>query len=697
MGNNSGKTVIKKKTVPKTNVPYTKITKSSSISSLTSEIGCSNVVNVVNDQNKNTDNKKNDNKFNETMDVVHITTKQPNLFGPKRKEKKEQQLDIVIDHDQFVRLFMDPRTELKTSNLSYLIGYKMVYVVDAYRNRIPNVIAIVTLKINANNNAIFQSERSHAKKDHYSMIELSKKLDMNEAYDREQQAESLRHYGGNMIAWEHSTKYCAHNVETLALTFCGKFKDVIKACRMYDENMAFAESAYTHEENQKPVIYEVGKVNYSELEVPSVSSGSCLNFFHFFLRPQYAIDYGFWQFQLSNGRSDVNKSEIVIGKQFSKIRKVNYSECYKAGTERNRKGAELAENAGTGKYTSTQVLENIKNQELAEQKIDQKVEDVIAELNKELEEINDDKIKSNTENLSTTDRIKMSFDRASLITNQTLANQTSFTTNQTPFDNSNNTPFDNSNNTPFDNSNNTPFDNNNNTPFDNSHNTPFDGSNNTTLNGEMKLHGDGLGTWCPKTTSCWDESDTKAGLDFSWNFDNNHDSKNLSMNDNSIELISFDQSMSLPLPNKVEDKKNDIEREIEAGSKIDVNSKYNDELNNSITNVKYNSFLKTIDENESYDMVHDTINEGFMSVSESMALPHYGIYSNTASGSDHDMIEEGSVPTEDTNTTVNGYVYSDETISEVTTKEKNDDETYLDDKTGLRFRKSELNDSNEMN
>lgn len=83
-------------------------------------------------------------------------------------------------------------------------------------------------------------------------------------YDRTQQAESLQYANGNMIAWEHSTKYCAHNVETLALIFCGKFKDVILACQSYDNNKAFAESAYTYEENMNPIIYEVGKVNYSK-------------------------------------------------------------------------------------------------------------------------------------------------------------------------------------------------------------------------------------------------------------------------------------------------------------------------------------------------------------------------------------------------------------------------------------------------
>ena len=204
---------------------------------------------------------------------------------------------VTIDDEQFVKLFMDPIKETVMPDMQYLIGYKMVYVVDAYRQRIPGVIAIVTLKIEQHKNAIFQSEGSHNNKTVYEMINLSNKTGKNSYYTRNEQAQSLRKGGnGDMIAWEHSEKYCAHTVETLAITFCGKFKNIIQAAKLYDQNMVFAESAYTHEEKQTPVVYEVGKKNFSKHDRPSVSSGKCLDFFHFFLRPEYCIDYGFWQF-----------------------------------------------------------------------------------------------------------------------------------------------------------------------------------------------------------------------------------------------------------------------------------------------------------------------------------------------------------------------------------------------------------------
>lgn len=247
-------------------------------------------------------------------------------------------IDFRVGEDEFVKLFMDPKIELKVSDISYLIGYKMVYVVDAYRERIPNVIAIVTMKIPSSRNAIYQSEGRHSKKDNYEMIRLSKRIESNRYYTRDEQADSLRHTGGNMLAWEHSTKYCAYQVETLALTFCGKFKDVIRACKVYDENLAFAESAFTHEENQVPVVYEVGVSNVSKYERPAISTGKCLDFFHFFMRPEYALDYGFWQFQYADRRSDVNRTEIVLGKKFDGLRKVNYRDCDGSSNKCERTG-----------------------------------------------------------------------------------------------------------------------------------------------------------------------------------------------------------------------------------------------------------------------------------------------------------------------------------------------------------------------
>jgi hypothetical protein len=361
------------KVVPKTKLPHVQVTKKSDTRAITPVIGCSDGSNSSTkkiDAYKNTHNhtKKSKKKIN----VVQITTDINSDEGVK-------ELNITIDHEEFVRLFMDPRIELSVGSLAYLIGYKMIYIVDGYRVRIPNVIAIATLKINANNNVIFQSEGKHTKKDHYTLINLSKRLGDNEFYNRDSQAESLKHTGGDMVAWEHSTKYCAHNVETLALTFCGKFKDVIRACQLYDSNMAFAESAYTHEEDQEPVVYEVGKTNYSKTEVPNVSSGKCLDFFHFFLRPEYAIDYGFWQFQLSDGRSDVNKSEIVLGKKFSGLRKIS---GYNSKIDRDRSDVRLVK-TDSG-YVSNQIIKNIEDQTESLQKDEELVDAMMGEAMEEL-------------------------------------------------------------------------------------------------------------------------------------------------------------------------------------------------------------------------------------------------------------------------------------------------------------------------
>lgn len=313
--------------------------------------------------------------FKDGQDWVRIETEVETADGFKK-------LDLVIDHEQFVRLFMDPRIELMISDMSYLIGYKMVYVVDAYRKRIPNVIAIVTLKINNNNNAIFQSEGKHIKKDTYEMINLSKRIDQQNYYNRDSQAASLRHTGGDMIAWEHSTKFCAHNVETLALTFCGKFKEVITACHKYDTNMAFAESAYTYEENQEPVVYEVGVTNYSKHECPNIASGGCFDFFHFFLRPEYAMDYGFWQFQYADGKSDVNRSEIVLSKKITDLRRVTHKECYKGDFIRDRSKVKLVK---TDKgYVSSQVMTNVEQDRDVNKSMEKVVDIMAQDLEKEL-------------------------------------------------------------------------------------------------------------------------------------------------------------------------------------------------------------------------------------------------------------------------------------------------------------------------
>jgi hypothetical protein len=243
---------------------------------------------------------------NLTRDVVHV-----------EMTDHKQKIELNFDYDEFVQIMMNPWIELGIGTLAYIIGYKMVYCVDAYRQRIPNVIAIVTLKIKADRNVIYQSENRRNKKEHYELLDLSKRIESDKYFTRDQQGESLTHAKGNMVAWEHSTKYCAHNVETLMLTFCGKFRDVIDACHKYANNMAFAESAYTYEENMPPVVYEVGETNYSTHLNPVIGSGKCLDFFHFFLRPEYAMDYGFWQFQFSDKKIDVNQAEIVMGDSLS--------------------------------------------------------------------------------------------------------------------------------------------------------------------------------------------------------------------------------------------------------------------------------------------------------------------------------------------------------------------------------------------
>jgi len=272
------------------------------------------------------------------------------------EQKGIHEVKFILPEHEFVRMFADPSLETKLNNIYYLVGYKMVYVVDAYRKRIPGVIAIVTLKIDAHENTILKSEnnKSKTKTDHYQLVNLSNRLDMEKCYNQDEQANSLRYAGGDMIAWEHSTKYCAKKVEPLAITFLGTFRDVIRACIKYDSNMAFAESAFTYEELLEPVIYEVGKKNVSNRE-PYIGKGGCLDYFHFFLRPEYAIDYGFWQFKFASQKNDVNMSDVVIAKHFSTMRKVNYSQC-KDNIRRKRQNVSLIkQNNG---YVSSQVLAN---------------------------------------------------------------------------------------------------------------------------------------------------------------------------------------------------------------------------------------------------------------------------------------------------------------------------------------------------
>lgn len=299
------------------------------------------------------------------------------ILKPGTENKK---VKLKLDYDVFVRMFVDPKVELNIGSLAYLIGYKMTYVVDEYRKRIPNVICIVTLKIKEDRNAVYQSEGKKNKKTVYELLKLSKCINTSNYFNRDEQADSLRHKGGNMVAWEHSTKYCAHNVETVAVTFCGKFGDVIDACKKYDNNMAFIESAFTYEEKKHPVLYEVGVTNYSKHERPTVSSGGCLDWFHFFLRPEYAFDYGFWQFQLANGTKKVDKSSLVLSKQFNSMRKVNYSDC--EDVNRNRADALLVKDGK--KYVANAKIEQLKRDEFIDRQREIEVENVVNELLEEL-------------------------------------------------------------------------------------------------------------------------------------------------------------------------------------------------------------------------------------------------------------------------------------------------------------------------
>lgn len=352
------------------------------ISSIFESILPASFLAFINTDKQNDVKIKHDEKTTKIMKVVKTTTDYTHA------------LVITVNNEDYVKMFLDPMRDLKMKDMAYLIGYKMTYIVDEYRQRIENVIAIVTMRIHADNNIIFQSEKNtgHKQKEYYALLKLSNNTHHNKGYTRDEQAESLRYTGGNMVAWEHSTKYCAHNVETIGLTFCGKFKDVIKACHKYDNNLAFAESAYTFEEKQKPVIYEVGVVNRSKFERPRIGLGGCLDFFHFFLRPEYAIDYGFWQFQMADGKSDVNRTEIVLGKQFSNIRHINYKECYGEDhvkhiktIRKKRNNVSLIKDPNNDGYVSNQIISIRNEQDKMKKDADQFVDMIAQDIKKDIE------------------------------------------------------------------------------------------------------------------------------------------------------------------------------------------------------------------------------------------------------------------------------------------------------------------------
>lgn len=322
-------------------------------------------------------NDPNDEKTTKEMKQVVEFESEMTTFGEKTKKIK-----IEMDHNEFVKIFMDPKVELMIGDLSYLIGYKMALVVDEYRRKIPGVVAIVTMKINNHENVIFQSEKStgHNKKEMYELLDLSKKIAPTSNYSREQQADSLIHIGGNKIAWEHSTKYCAHNVEPLAVTFCGKFGNVITACKKYDKGLAFVESAYTYQEQTEPVIYEVGNINKSQHDRPSVGKGGCLDFFHFFLRAQYAIDYGYWEFQMNAENGNVDNTEIVFGKGFDSLRKVDYN--HYDGNVTKKIGAKLVPTPNG--YMANSLIETLERDQNIHHEMNNEVDNIALLLEQEL-------------------------------------------------------------------------------------------------------------------------------------------------------------------------------------------------------------------------------------------------------------------------------------------------------------------------
>lgn len=290
----------------------------------------------------------------------------------------EKNFKVEIDEDVFVKMTIDYMLSIRGADLSYLIGYKMVYMVDHMRRKIPGVIAIVTLKVPRDKNSIYKSEYNRwgskiKPLDSYEMIDFSQKH-YGKYYDRDSQANSLKHGGnGDFVAWNHATKYCAYAVETLAITLIGKLQNVIVAGHLYDDDKAFAESAFTFDEKQEPVLYEVGFKNKSKNDRPVLGIGKCLDFFHFFLHPQYAIDYGFHTFLMEENKNNINMNDLVMSKKFSDCKKVSYfkhiqnSERFVKDDSRNRvsktRKTKISKIMETNKYLFLRGVEQDKKNE----------------------------------------------------------------------------------------------------------------------------------------------------------------------------------------------------------------------------------------------------------------------------------------------------------------------------------------------
>ena len=322
---------------------------------------------------------------------------------------------LEVDEDKFVKMTIDYLLVNRLNDASYLIGYKMVYMVDSKRRKIPGVIAIVTLRIPRHENSIYQSEGNHVQKDVYKMIEFAQKEGPNKYYDRDSQAKSLKSGSfisrlarsenidgnGDMIAWEHSTKYCAYRVETLGITILGRLKNVVVASHLYNQNLACAESAFTFEENMEPVVYEVGVTNVSKHERPQAGIGNCLDFFHFFLNPQYAIDYGFYNFLMEENQNAIDLKTITASKRFDSLRKVSYFKEIKGAMDfvnddqrvRDRATAKFV-NTDHGYRTQQYVINDEKNRSI----IDEETEKIDAELEEELQDLENDMMDIDLEN-----------------------------------------------------------------------------------------------------------------------------------------------------------------------------------------------------------------------------------------------------------------------------------------------------------
>jgi hypothetical protein len=323
-----------------------------------------------------------------------------------------------VDENKFVKMTIDYLLSTRGNDASYLIGYKMVYMVDSKRRKIPGVIAIVTLKIPRHANSIYQSEGKHKKKDLYKMINFAKQQGYGRYYNRDSQAHSLPSRklrrmnmnvdgNGKMVAWEHSTKYCAYQVETLGITILGRLKNVVVASHLYDQNLACAESAFTLEERKTPVVYEVGQMNVSRHERPRSGIGKCLDFFHFFLHPQYAIDYGFYNFLLDENQNAIDLKTITVSKQFDKLRKVSYfkeTENPKQFIEdgkrrRDRSTAEFVETRH-GYRTRQYVINDNRNRRAAQEEANRIDADLDSDLRDLEDELNSSSSDSNTTSVS---------------------------------------------------------------------------------------------------------------------------------------------------------------------------------------------------------------------------------------------------------------------------------------------------------